>query len=50
MWALLISALGDDGRRGEAIEAFERYASVVAELGLEPSTAVEAALQSAIKP
>jgi DNA-binding SARP family transcriptional activator len=50
MWSLLLTALGRDGRRGEAIEAFRRYEALMSELGLEPSTDVCAALECALRP
>lgn len=49
MWSALIVALGSEGRRGEAMEAFRRYECVVHELGLDPADHVTAALETAIR-
>jgi DNA-binding SARP family transcriptional activator len=40
LWALLVEALVADGRRAEALAAWDGYATALAELGLPPSAAM----------
>lgn len=42
LWLLLVKALAGLGRRVDALEAFDDYCSVLAELGLRPDTAAVA--------
>jgi pimeloyl-ACP methyl ester carboxylesterase/DNA-binding SARP family transcriptional activator len=42
-WELLIDALAADGRRSEALRAFQRARSALAEVGMEPGAALVAA-------
>jgi DNA-binding SARP family transcriptional activator len=48
MWGRLILALGREGRRGEALETFDRYMATMRELGLEAAGDVLAALDEAL--
>jgi DNA-binding SARP family transcriptional activator len=50
MWAQLITALGREERRGEALQAFEQYQTVMRDLGLEPARDVVEALERALRP
>jgi DNA-binding SARP family transcriptional activator len=49
MWAQLISALGREERRGEALEAFQQYQALMRDLGLEPGGDVVEALERALR-
>jgi len=42
LWALLMTALSKEGRRAEAIRAFDKAAALLAEIGLEPCAELKA--------